>query len=78
MKYSEIILIDRCYIDYLENYLHNIENQPVALEGPEVINFEEENKVEPLPEDITLDALECMIVTYQHKKKYQLNQPQED
>jgi hypothetical protein len=41
MKYSEIILIDKCYIEYLENYLRNLENQPLALEGPDVINFDE-------------------------------------
>jgi hypothetical protein len=39
MKYSEIILIDKCYIEYLENYLHKLENQPIALDGPNIINF---------------------------------------
>lgn len=45
MKYSEIILIDRCYVDYLENYLHNIENQPLGLDGPDMVSYEEENKI---------------------------------
>ena len=48
IKYSEIILIDKTYVQYLENYIKNIENQPSALFAPDTVN-EEDESIQLLP-----------------------------
>ena len=38
-KYSEIILIDQCYLEYIQNTILKMDRQPKMVSAHEVLNF---------------------------------------
>jgi hypothetical protein len=67
IKYSEIILIGKAYVQYLENYIRNIENQPAALLS-EVVN-EDEERIVALPEEL-LSRIDDIKIAYPPRKEH--------
>lgn len=72
IKYSEIILIEKVYVNYLENYIRTIDSLPAPI-APDAVN-EDEEAISPLPEEL-LSRIDDIKVAYLPRKPHQLRPP---